>query len=138
MNEQTLVEFKRQIEADYKAELAAVNQLLERFRADRVARSRAIAIATTRRKRKSRSLYAEEIIKATTGPFTIPDIDQKVREAIARDEGKALTTWRDGPDYRRIVGQMIHTLKDGEKIIDVVEPGRGSRSGVYQMKQPAK
>jgi hypothetical protein len=73
------------------------------------------------------SLEAEKMIKAEAGTFTRPSIASQMARKFRRNA-----------DYRDIVGGVINKLLHrNPPEIEVVEKGKGSRSGVYRNRKLA-
>jgi hypothetical protein len=118
-----LLQWKEEINANYRDESAAIAKLLMRFDTTRETRSQAIVSASHDAgivQRRS-SKWVEDIIKRTKSSFTISDIVGQLHQ----ERGWSSTSSRD------IVRGEILNLRNRGKV-KVVEKGKGSRSGVYQ------
>jgi Cdc6-like AAA superfamily ATPase len=122
-----LEKLKAEIENNYKADITAVNQLIGMYGQKRTETSKALAgFVAASRPAKGTYEVVEGLIKNYVGSFGIDEIYFKLREA----RGKMPST-----EAPRIISQVINKLKQrGE--IEVVEAGRGRRSGIYKYKKP--
>lgn len=127
MKKADLEKMKEQIQKDYDADMAAVNQLLTRFDENRCSMANHLA-AFAAVNRSGRTTYdiVEDLIRSSSEKFTIYDILLKLKVQT----GKVPTQNR-----ARIVSQVINKLRQRKPPeIEEVEKGRGSRSGTYQYK----
>jgi hypothetical protein len=125
MNKSDLEKLKKEIENNYKADLAAVNQLLGIYGEKRRETTDMLASSVEAlRPKKSTSEIVEEIIKGSTNEFDIGTIYLKLRQA----KGKQPSMYAP-----RIISQVINKLRQrNPPEIVVVKEGKGRRSGIYR------
>jgi len=121
-----LEKLKDEIEHNYNADIAAVNQLLGIYSKERETTTKTLAgfVEASRPVRRV-SQIVEEMIKRQAGNFSIPTICFQYRQ----ETGKGASE-----NVRALISQAINKLKhrNPPEIIEV-EKGMGSRSGVYRL-----
>jgi hypothetical protein len=118
-----LEKLKQEIEANYKSDIAAVNQLLQRLPAKQAVEKRIASMVAVNVPRVSTSQIVEELIKGATAEFDISTVQLWLFQRTGRRSD--LT--------RRIISQVINKLRQRNppEIVEVVK-GAGSRSGKYK------
>lgn len=114
---------KEELDKNNKANIAAVERVLERMRE---ATNRPAAVIQTPRLGEKMPIIIERIIKNHGGNFAICDVAHKYKETTGK--------WASDT-VRKEISNCINKLKHRNPAeIDVVQAGRGSRSGVYKMR----
>jgi hypothetical protein len=129
MNKDTLLSLKEEIVKNYAADIAAINQLIDRQSPERLETQSKLATAIEAASpKKSTYQIAEELIKISTEPFNVASIYLKLREI----KGKYTSH-----ESSRIISQVINKLKhrNPPEILEVAK-GTGSRSGTYKYIKP--
>ena len=116
-----LEKLKKEIEAD----LAAVNQLLDRCEKQRESKPALASFIEASRPKRGTYEIVENLIKNHDGEFGINEIYFKLRTEL----GKEPST-----EAARIISQVINKLKQRDEI-EVIKAGIGRRSGIYQYKK---
>jgi hypothetical protein len=120
-----LKKLKSEIENNYIADIAAINQLLARDCETRQEISKTLEkFVEASRPHKRPSQIVEEIIQNESGDFNISSICFKYSQETGR---------KANVNIRSLISQAINKLKhrNPPEIIEV-EKGRGSRSGTYR------
>jgi hypothetical protein len=127
MNKADLEKLKAEIEDNHKADMAAIHQLLSIYGEKRQETTRILASSVEAHRPKQRmSQRVEEIIKSYGDNFSISDICLK----FAEKEGRK-ASW----PVRLAISQVINKLRHrNPPQIDVVQGGKGSRSGIYKIR----
>jgi hypothetical protein len=118
-----LGKLKLEIEQNYSADIAAVNQLLKSCAARQEIVKKITSFARASNPQRSSSQIIEELIRKTDGEFDISTIEDGV-QALGR--GTRHT--------RRIISQVINMLRQRNPPEIVVVPGKegkGRRGGTY-------
>jgi len=124
-----LQKLKAEIEDNYKADLAAVNQLLTIYSEKRQEASKKLGrFIDASRPKKRASEIIEELIKNQTGEFSTNTIYFKLRDSLMKNPTR---------DHARQISQVINKLRQrNPREIEEVKKGAGSRSGTYKYIKP--
>lgn len=116
-------EYLRRVRKEIEADLAAVDRLL-----DRAERAKTIGVLIEEsHPRKSLSQMAEEIIQSIGKEFTVQDICFEIGKCRRK---------RSAYDSQIVSGIINKLRQRTPPEIEVVEVGRGCRSGVYRYSRP--
>ncbi len=118
---------KRELKANHDKNIAVVDRLLARIPESRAPVSLVPALQL---KHRDKVKLVEQIIRSTQDNFCIFDIRQKLEKEIEARGGYLSPGGTTA--NRNIVAQVINKLRHRQPPeIEVVQMGRGSRSGTY-------
>lgn len=119
------MKLRREIEANSKANIEAIDQLLQGLPAkEKLENNLAAVIAENIPQRRSSEII-EKVIKSSSSDFNIDTVLHWYRKA-----GGTVTLHTP-----RIISQVINMLKQREPSeIEVMAAGKGRRSGIYKYK----
>lgn len=117
MNRNELVDMKRQIESEYKADIAAVNQLLKRF-PEKQDTTPTFSGEGFESDQKIVTFIAG-LLPTLTEPFSLNDIVTAIEAAMGKTPN------------RQTVSTALFRLKEDKKI-EVVQKGQGRRPASYK------
>jgi hypothetical protein len=126
MKREDLERLKAEIERNYKADIAAVDQLLTKFNQTRQDLDRKLieSVEASRPRKRPSEIVEAILIRSGGEKFDVSSILWKFREQTGKPDTRARA---------RIVSQVINKLRQrNPPEIEAVEQGRGSRSGVYR------
>ena len=124
MNINELEKLKTEMEKNHKANIAAIDHVLLKLHEEAKKPATVVHIPWSGERM---SKIVERIIANFVGNFEIYDISCKYEEETG---GRVA-----GPNVRREISNVINKLKHRKPPeIIVVQPGKGSRSGIYAIK----
>jgi hypothetical protein len=123
MDIKDLEKLKTKIEENHQSSIATIDRVLEKMRE---AASRPVAVSQAPRLEERMSRIVERIITNYVGNFEVFDVARKYNEM----------TGKTASDHvRKEISNCINKLRHRNPAeIDVVEAGKGSRSGIYKMR----
>lgn len=117
MNRDELTELKRQIESEYKTDMAAVNQLLKRY-PEKIDRT-PLLLRTDGETEKPLFGLVAGFVESMSGKFSLSDIAELVTAATG------------SPANRQTISGALFRLKEDGKI-KTIQTAQGRRPAVYE------